>query len=106
MQRLMQIFFDRCGQPVRLEGRRVRALFQGGHSRSLQSLERIFVPLGEVPRGQYVCYFPAKTAVKVGDSLQVDAEHYSICRVEGMRLPGSKTLYQWTLCMKKGGAVL
>ncbi len=105
MQKLMDKLFARYGQKAMLGERCVQVFFQQGHSRSLQSLERVFVPLGEILRGQYVCYLPGDIPVSIGESLQVGNHCYRICRVEAMAFPKGKILYQWALCAGKGGEI-
>lgn len=79
----------------------VKMFFQPVNSRSWQNMERMFSPLGEIPRGQYVGIFPAETAVTAGDSLRINGRAYTLCRVEPM-CDSAGTVYQWSLCVEKG----
>lgn len=76
--------------------KRVKAFFQGSNSKSWQNMQRVYGPLGEIPRGQYLCFLQPGTAAE-GDSLEMDGKAYRICRVEDM------AAYQWCLCTEKGG---
>lgn len=81
--------------------KQIRVFFQGTNSKSWQNMEKHYCPLGQIPRGQYLCLLPAGTASE-GNTLQVDGRDYRICRVEDMLL-GPDALYQWGLCVEKGG---
>ena len=61
----------------------------------------MFSPLGEVPRGQYVCLLPASTEVAVADTLVVGKTSYQVQRLEDVIVAG-KRVYLWSLCMEKG----
>lgn len=102
MQRLFSLFATDATMQNEKGKQTVRVFFQSVNSRSWQNMERIFGPMGEIPRGQYVCILPAGTAV-AGDVLTMGQRSYRICRVEDMTVAG-KVLYQWSLCKEKGEA--
>ncbi len=81
----------------------LQVVFQCVRSKSQQGAERIFMPLGQVPREQYVCYFPADTAVSAQDTLVVEGVSYRICRAEPMLGKEGRPLYVWSLCVQKDG---
>lgn len=60
----------------------------------------MFLPLGEIPRGQYICVLPTGMAA-VGDILRIGGKAYLICRVEEMAVR-TGSVYQWALCEEKG----
>lgn len=97
---LLEWIFRLYGKPgvLRAKGeqKQVRVFFQGSHSKSWQNMQRVYGPLGEIPRGQYLCYLLPGTAVE-GDTLTLEGKAYRICRVEDM------AVYQWCLCTRKGG---
>lgn len=78
-----------------------RAFFHSSNSKSWQNMEKLYSPLGQIPRGQYVCILPAGTA-EAGDTLQISGKEYVICRAEDMTV-GAEAVYQWSLCTGKGG---
>ena len=104
MRQLLDRLFDLYGKTAILERagvqKRVQVFFQGSNSKSWQNMERVYGPLGEIPRGQSLCFLRSGTA-KVGDGLWLQGRAYRICRVEDMLL-GEHVLYQWCLCAQKG----
>ncbi len=105
MQKLIAGLFARWGSWGQLNGRRQRLFFQAGHSRSLQTLERIFTPLGEIPRGQFVCYFPASPHIQSGDRLEFMGRSFQLYRAEPVFWK-DRVLYIWALCAERGGDAL
>ena len=92
----------RYGTGISLESGMVNGFFQSVNSRSWQNMERMVGPLGEIPRGQYICMLPSSVTVIPGDVLGVGQGRYQIQRVEEVRL-GDGVLYQWCLCVRGGG---
>ena len=80
----------------------VRVFFDSVNSKSQQNMRTQQHPLGKLPKGQYVCRFPAGAAVKAGDWVKVKESSYVICRVEDMMGPGG-CVYRWALCTGRGG---
>lgn len=80
----------------------VKVFFHAVSSRSWQNMERLFFPLGEIPRGQYICVFPAEAAVASGDAVTVNGGEYMVRRVEQM-CAAEGLIYRWSLCVEKGG---
>lgn len=72
------------------------------NSRSWQDMERVYTPLGSVPKGRSVCILQADTSATTGDTLTVDGRAYRIVKLEPMAMAG-KILYYWGLCLQKGG---
>ena len=107
MQKLMDRVFTRYGTEAILHiagGKQsVQVFFESVNSKSWQNMEARHHVLGKLPKGQYICRFPAKTAVNIGDWVQLDERSYSVCRVEDMLGPGG-CAYRWALCTRKGGA--
>lgn len=105
MESWMQRLFDLYGTDATVqngnEKTQLRVFFQSVNSRSWQNMERIWGPLGQIPRGQYVCILPSGSAQTDG-VLQVNGMDYRVCRVEDMAFQG-KVLYQWAICREKGG---
>lgn len=105
MKKLMDGIFARYGQPALLcragSARQVRAFFWSSNSTSWQNMERMFLPLGEVPRGQYVCVLPADVTAEAGDTLELDTRQYLVRKLEMMSL-WTGPVYQWGLCVEKG----
>ena len=105
MRQLLERVFGLYGQDALLTSsdtqNTVQVFFQGSNSKSWQNMERVIGPLGEIPRGQYLCFLQPGMA-SVGDTLSMETGDYRICRVEEMTV-GTQVMYQWCLCMRKGG---
>lgn len=102
MQRMFDRLFQRYGTQLRIGKSFVSGFFFSVNSRSWQNMERIFGPLGEIPRGQYICVLPVAASVTAGDVVSVGRKSYTIRRAEDMLAKG-QTMYRWCLCVEKGG---
>ena len=106
MLQLLERAFGQYGREVLLISggtqKLVKAFFQGSNSKSWQNMQRVYSPLGEIPRGQYLCLLQPGVATE-GDTLMLDGKAHRICRVEEMTA-GTNAMYQWCLCTGKGGA--
>lgn len=106
MRRLLERVFGLYGKnAVLISGsvqKQVKVFLQGSNSKSWQNMQRVYSPLGEIPRGQYLCLLQPGVATE-GDTLMLDGKAHRICRVEEMTA-GSNAMYQWCLCTGKGGA--
>ena len=71
-----------------------RAFLQLVTSKSWQNMERVFGPLGEIPRGQYLYIGPA-------EFLRCGGTDYIVRRADPI-LVGDEALYIWGLCVRKG----
>ena len=80
----------------------VKAFFHSVNSRSWQNMERMFFPLGEIHRGQYICVLPIGADALAGDTVTVNDHSYKLRRVEEMFVKGGG-VYRWGLCVEKGG---
>ena len=70
-------------------------------SRSWQNMEREYLPLGEIPLGQYILVVPASSGLIPGDQVERDGKAYVLRRSELM-YHRDKPLYLWGLCVEKG----
>ena len=102
MRHVFDSLFARYGTQLSVAGVAVRGFFYSVNSRSWQNMERAFVPLGEVPRGQYICILPASAQVTAGYTVGLDGKSYEIRRAEIVRA-GATPVYYWCLCVEKGG---
>lgn len=106
MRHIMDSVLDRYGQKAVLENSAgqqiIKVFFHSVNSRSWQNMERMFFPLGEIPRGQYICVFPVEAEVAAGDDVTVSGRVYKVRRVEEMAFSGER-VYRWSLCVEKGG---
>lgn len=106
MRKLLDRVFARYGTQAVLHTdsgeHGVQVFFESVNSKSWQNMEARHHVLGKLPRGQYICRFPAAAAVAAGDSLTVSGNDYLVCRVEDMLGPGGRA-YRWALCTRKGG---
>ena len=105
MRNLMDQLFSRYGtEAVLLRGdqrQAVKAFFHSVNSRSWQNMERMFFPLGEIHRGQYICVLPISAQACAGDTLRIQGKFYKLRRVEEMFVK-NKSIYRWCLCVEKG----
>lgn len=102
MQQVFDALFDRYGARFTVAGNVVRGFFSSINSRSWQNMEQSFGPLGEIPKGQYICMLPVAVAAATGDTVMVGQKSYQIRRVEDMQV-GDATVYRWCMCVEKGG---
>lgn len=106
MRDLMDQVFDRYGTAAVILSeagqQEVKAFFHSVNSRSWQNMERMFFPLGEIHRGQYICVLPAGAAATAGDTVVLMGKSYKLRRVEEMFVKG-ESIYRWGLCVEKGG---
>ena len=79
----------------------VKVLFESVNSKSWQNMQSYHHPLGQLPRGQYICRFPRRVAVCAGDTVRVNGSDYVVCRVEDMLVRGD-CAFRWALCTGKG----
>lgn len=106
MQRLFRRFFSRYGTRLRVSNgstvKLVYGIFFSVNSRSWQNMERAFVALGEIPRGQYICILPADVSVEAGNTVDREGTTYEIRRAEAVHA-GADAVYRWCLCVERGG---
>ena len=79
-----------------------RGFLQHSGSRSWQSVEKAYSPLGRIPRGQYILIAPLSVELKETDMVICDSLAVTIGKVETV-LVGDRAVYQWGLCVEKGG---
>ncbi len=80
----------------------VRAFLQPVTSKSWQNMEHMFSDLGRIERGQYLYLGPADKAVEQGDLLRCQDRDYLVRKAERISV-ADLGLYQWALCVRKGG---
>lgn len=106
MRRWMDGVFSRYGETALLESggtkQVVQSLFRSVSSEAWQNVERMYIELGNVPRGRYVCLLPALSGAQAQDTLTVRGKSYLLCRVEELAIRG-QVLALWCLCVEKGG---
>ena len=78
-----------------------RAFLQLVTSKSWQNMERVFGPLGEIPRGQYLYLGPADQEISTAEYLRCGGVDYIVRRAEPICV-GDEVLYVWGLCVRKG----
>lgn len=79
----------------------VKAFFRSVTSDAWQNVERVFSPLGETPRGRYICLLPAGVDVVPEDTLTVRGKRYLVRRTEPIAV-FTDVICKWCLCMEKG----
>lgn len=67
-----------------------------------QNMERVFSPLGETPRGRYICLLPAAVVITAEDTVTVRGKSYLVRRVEETAA-FADVVCRWCLCVEKGG---
>ena len=78
-----------------------RAFFHHTGSKSWQNMEKVFSPLGQIPRGQYMIIAPAGIPLAVGTTLKWNGRRCDIRRLEHIMYRNT-IVYQWGLCVEKG----
>ena len=104
MRQMLQKVMDRWGSTVTLERGNLsyKAFLHETGSRAWQNMEKVYTPLGEVPRGQYLYLGPAEPSLRVGDVLRQSGRIYELRRAEAVYY-GDTAVYCWGLCVEKGG---
>ncbi len=107
MQKFVESLFQKFGTPVQLhrgsQSWDTKVFFQADRSKSLRNLQAVFSPLGQVPRGQRICWFPASILPVPGDTVVSDRERFCVCQAEPMLGLRGQLIYRWALCRKMGG---
>ena len=80
----------------------VSAFFQPVRSKSWETSDADYSPLGEIPRGRYVYIGPLVPEAAAGDTVGLDGKAYLMRRSEVIR-DGQGPVYCWGLCLEKGG---
>ncbi len=105
MKNWMDGVLGRYGSPALLKTQTgettLQVIFHPVSSSAWQNMQRIFSPLGEVPRGKYFCVLPASASAAPEDTLVVGGSSYLLRRVEKVLL-FADVMYQWALCVEKG----
>ena len=106
MVRTVEKMFRRYGTHMRLQTRVGTEDFCGFlhfiTSRSWQNSKRDVTPLGETPGGHYVVLMPVNVQATPGDEVEQCGKSFILRRLEFMYYR-DKALYQWGLCVEKGG---
>lgn len=105
MQKLMKRALTRYGITARVETKTgeqtTKVFFRSVKSEAQQSTERVFSPLGEIPRGRYICILPAQPEPKVEGTLTVHGKRYLLRQIEPVTV-GEEMMCRWCLCVEKG----
>lgn len=105
MRKLMDGVFERYGTTATIQTaageQQIKVFFYSVNSSAWQNMERVFSPLGEVPRGQYICVLPMDAVAGPEDTLTVAGHKYLLRRVEDMVM-FTGAVYRWALCVEKG----
>lgn len=80
----------------------VQAFLQPVTSKSWQNMEHAFNAMGRIERGQYLYLGPAEQPVCIGDLLRCHGTDYVVRKAECLSVADTG-LYQWALCVRKGG---
>ena len=106
MRKLISKILRTYGVPAVLEHGdeyvELRIFFQPSMSKSWDSMNPIVGPLGQLPGGQYLYIGPAEQEISQGDQVTVGGNAYILRRVETY-LDRNGPVYQWGLCVRKGG---
>ena len=105
MKQLLSSIFARYGQMAILshqgEEMAAQVFFWSINSVSQRNGERLLLPLGRVPVGEYVCILPADVQAQADDTLELEQRQYVIRKVEPMSWHAG-AVCQWALCARKG----
>lgn len=107
MRKMVDTILRKYGTEVVLQREQadaaVRCFFQPVSSTSWQSMEHAVSPLGYSSRAEYICIAPADAGIQEDEILRVGERSYLARRVEAYYYCG-EMVYQWVLCVEKGGA--
>lgn len=105
MEKLVNRFLRRYGASAVLltagEAEKVKVFFTSVKSSAWENMERLFSPLGEVPRGRYLCLFPATVEPQPEDTLTLRGKSYVLRRIEDMAA-FDRVACRCALCVEKG----
>ena len=107
MRKVVDTILHKYGTEVILQRKSgdvsLRCFFQPVNSTSWLSVEHAVSPLGHTTHGEYVCIASAETEMREGEILLYQNRYYVARRVESYCYCG-QAVYQWVLCLEKGGA--
>lgn len=107
MRKTIADLIARYGRPVRLiqgeHATQVQAFLQPVTSKSWQNMERLFGPLGEIPRGQYLYMGPVDADFAAADRLECGNRVYLPRRADLVYF-GQEPIYCWGLCVEGSAA--
>ncbi len=108
MQKLMKQALARYGVSAQVETKTgeemAKVFFRSVKSEAQQNAQRVFSPLGEVPRGRYICILPAQPEPKAEGTLTVHGKQYLLRQIEPVTV-AEEILCRWCLCVEKGSDV-
>ena len=106
MKKLVDKIFRRYGVPILLQTTEGTETLYGFVQHTATSARKHllpeYTPLGELPQGHYLILLPLYSA-KVGQLLMHDGRWHIVRRIERIYV-GSKAIYDWCLCEKRGEA--
>ena len=104
---LIDKVMNRYGSQIVLQREESRITFRGflhhTASKDWHNMEKVFSPLGQIPRGQYAVLAPPTMQLQVGDILNCNGKSYALRRVETV-LFRDTPIYCWGLCVERGSA--
>lgn len=105
MRKLMDGVFAHYGVPARVETamgvQEVNVFFRSVRSEAWQNAELMCSPLGQIPRGRYICLLPAAVEVAPEATLTVRNKQYLVRRIEETAA-FADVVCKWCLCVEKG----
>lgn len=106
MKKLVDKIFRRYGTPLQLQtaegAETVYGFVHHTASSARKHLLPEYTPLGEIPQGHYLMLLPVDRAT-IGQLVMHDGRWHIVRRIERIYV-GSKALYDWCLCEKRGEA--
>ena len=106
MKKLVDKIFRRYGVPILLQTTEGTETLYGFVQHTATSARKYllpeYTPLGELPQGHYLILLPLYSA-KVGQLLMHDGRWHIVRRIERIYV-GSRAIYDWCLCEKRGEA--
>ncbi len=104
MVALVEKVLHRYGSQILLQRQEGNVEFRGflqhTASKHWNNMEKVFSPLGQIPRGQYAIIAPAEVTLQVGDVLTCNGKDYRLRRAEQI-LFRDTPLYTWGLCVER-----
>ena len=78
-----------------------RGFLQHSRSKSMQNMERVYGPLGEIPGGRFLLMAPMSVAISVGDIIEQKDRTFTVQRIETATI-NDREVYRWGLCTERG----
>ena len=90
------IVVEREGESLVFQG-----FFHHTGSKDWHNMEKTYIELGQIPRGQYLVLAPVWVNLVMGDVIHCDDRRFTVRRVEAENF-AQERIYSWALCVELG----